>query len=141
MRPATYPDPNQPGEVIGITELERRGEYVGGLEAKVGIIPVLIVNMVKDCLHNRPILRPTAVNCLDVLEEVGRMLEDELVAGSYTIDMSKIRLQKEIVTKNRRVMVLERQTVSEIHIFSVTPLVAISSAYFGYRNDSQLKFV
>jgi len=112
LRPATYPDPNQPGEVIGVTELERRGEYIGRLETKVGKISMPVVDMVKGCLQNSPSLRPTAVNCLDELEEARRMLEDDIVAGSCVVDMLRIRLEKEIIAKDRRIKILERQTVS-----------------------------
>ena len=65
----TYPDPNNPRQLLARSEVDRRGNYFEHLERKLQeSAGYPLVGVVKQCLENIPEERPTA-------EQLVRMLE------------------------------------------------------------------
>ena len=66
----TYPDPNNPRELLARSEVRRRGNYFERLEGKVDKwnAGYPLAGMVKQCLENIPEERPTAEQLVRVLE-------------------------------------------------------------------------
>ncbi len=70
---STYPDPQNRRRIIGRSEVERRGRYIGGLRQLLGGRHPL-VQLVERCLDNDPTYRPSAMEVLQQLE--GLEIED-----------------------------------------------------------------
>ena len=65
----TYPDPNNPRQLLARSEVDRRGSYFERLERKLQESPSYpLVGVVKQCLENIPEERPTAEQLARVLE-------------------------------------------------------------------------
>ncbi len=79
------------------------------LEAQVGpLLPIHnLVQLVKQCLHNAPDLRPTTDEVLGSLE--GMRVEVEGVYGGSLVklDMGKVLLAKEMRMKDKRLEEME----------------------------------
>ena len=58
-----YADPNNPGRLLGRTEVERRQPYFDQLEGNAQL-----VELIKTCLHNDPSQRPSAEQLVTALE-------------------------------------------------------------------------
>ena len=111
MRAKTYLNPDNSGGVIGLTELERRGEYISRLETLMERISVEAIDLVKECLHNDSAQRPGAGDCLRRLKEITAMLEENYSSSFGKVDITRIKLEKEIVAKDKRIQMLERLKV------------------------------
>jgi len=73
----TYPDPDNPGRLLGHSELERRTNYIQLLKGQLREQHPLS-QLVCQCLQNVPVQRPSAVELLERLEAV-----KPLVEGAY----------------------------------------------------------
>ena len=90
----TYPDPRNAQNLIGRSEVDRRGVYFTQLERKLpdgGRHP--LVQLLKQCLHNTPSNRPTVEQVVAALEEMKADIE-----GPYG-DISRIDAVREVVMK------------------------------------------
>ena len=65
----------------------------------------------KQCLHNAPDHRPTTDDLLVTLQRMREEVEGEYGGGAVRIDLSKMRLFKEIKVINRRLEDLTQQQV------------------------------
>ena len=74
------------------------------LEAQVGSLHPGLVQLVKQCLHNAPDLRPTTDEVLGSLE--GMRVEVEGVYG-VKMDIDKILVAKEMNMKDKRLEEME----------------------------------
>ena len=96
----TFPDPDNPGRLVGRSEAERRGVYFEQLENSLlrgERHP--FVQLVKQCLHNTPSQRPTTEVVLRTLEEMRAEIEGPY--GSY--DIVKLDLMRQVaVTRTLR---------------------------------------
>ena len=65
-----YPDPNNPRQLLGCSEVDRRGNYFECLERQLHqeSAGYPLVGVVKQCLENIPEERPTAEQLVRVLE-------------------------------------------------------------------------
>ena len=73
---STYPDPNNPEEVIGRSEVERRRTYIERLEDELrGGEHHPLTQMVKQCLQNLPSRRPTTEQLVAELQSVRTNIE------------------------------------------------------------------
>ena len=81
----TYPDPNNPRELLARSEVRRRGNYFECLEGKLDKwnAGYPLVGVVKQCLENIPEERPTAEQLVRVLE--GLKGDIEGTCGELTI--------------------------------------------------------
>ncbi len=64
----TRPDPNNPGMVTGLTEVQRRWQQMEQLSRQLGGEGHPLVQLVVRCLHNDPSQRPSARQVLSQLE-------------------------------------------------------------------------
>ena len=90
----TYPDPRNSLNLIGRSEVDRRGVYFQQLERKLpdgGRHP--LVQLLKQCLHNTPSNRPTVEQVVAALEEMKANIE-----GPYG-DVSRADAVREVVMK------------------------------------------
>ena len=92
LKPATYQDPVT-REIAGRSEIERRQHYIQPMQAALGETHPL-VKLTLNCLEYDPDLRPTAVELLRRLEEVGRTV-------SQICTETKLELIQQI-SKNRQ---------------------------------------
>ena len=103
----TYPDPSNPGKVIGRSEVERRSYYFEKLSSQFASshdIPTVI----KDCLSDLPDSRPTADSVIKVLEEMQRGHVDEYgkLSGLNRFDIAeKLRFGAEDFKIQERILV------------------------------------
>ena len=88
----TYPDPNNPEEVVGRSEVERRREYIEQLEKQLynGEHHPL-TQMVKQCLQNAPSRRPTTEQLVSELQRVRADVE-----GAYG-ELAKLDAVRQVV--------------------------------------------
>ena len=90
--------------------MERRGRYIGLLEAMVISHHPALVELVKECLLNAPERRPPTDDLLARLQRMKEEVEGEY-GGSVKLDMAKVRLVKEAKIKDRRIEELTQQQV------------------------------
>ena len=81
----TYPDPNNPRQLVARSEVDRRGTYFECLEIELHRMGAgyPLVGVVKQCLENIPEERPTAEQLVRVLE--GLKGDIEGTCGELTI--------------------------------------------------------
>ena len=72
---ATQADPDNPGRVIGRTEVERREVYMKKLEGQFSESHPVLVQLVSQCLDNDPQTRPTSEEALGRLQEKKKEIE------------------------------------------------------------------
>ena len=111
LLPSTYFNPENDQEIIGRSELERRGVYVELLESQVGTNHPALVELVKQCLHNNPRQRPSAEQLLTTLQGLRGQVEGEYGWGAVRVDLARVRLVKEAKEKDRRIEELTQQQV------------------------------
>ena len=104
---STFPDPDNPGHVVGRTEVERRAEYIELLEKEIGNHYPSLVQLIKQCLHNAPEERPATDEVLNQLQRLKVEVEG-VYGGNFTkLDIDKVLLAKEMKMKDRRIEELE----------------------------------
>ena len=89
----THPDPNNPDQVIGRSEVERRREYIDLLEKELSDgdrHP--LTQLVKQCLRNDPARRPVMEQVMTELQEVRANTE-----GEYGSELAKLDAVRQIV--------------------------------------------
>ena len=80
----THPDPNNPRQLLGRSEVGRRENYFERLERNLqGSAGYSLVGVVKQCLENIPEERPTAEQLVRVLEGLKEDIEGP--CGELTI--------------------------------------------------------
>ena len=73
----TYPDPNNPRQLLARSEVDRRGNYFEHLERRLQeSAGYPLVGVVKQCLENIPKERPTAEQLVRILEELKGDIEE-----------------------------------------------------------------
>ncbi len=91
---ATHSEPYNPGRVIGRTEVERREVYMKKLENEVLESHPVLVEMVTNCLHNSPQIRPIAEDLLEILTRIQDGMENGGSLGR-TINLISVFHMKE----------------------------------------------
>ena len=110
LLPSTYPNPDNPSEVRGRTELERRGKYVADLEAVGRFIPASLVELIKQSLHNVPDKRPSTDELLTRLQRMRSEMEGAQGGSPMNLDiMIRVRMAKEMKMKERRMEEIFRE--------------------------------
>ena len=89
-----YADPNNPEQLIARTEVERRQAYFDQLKGNT------LIPLIKSCLHNFPLRRPTAEQLVADLEKVRYTIE-----GAYgelaTVDaVRQVKTMKALKKRN-----------------------------------------
>ena len=115
---ATDIDPNNPGQVIGRTEMKRREVYMKKLEVQFSMSHPVLVQLVSQCLNNNPHTRPSSEELLGRLRAVKTAVE-KMYGGSMwrQLNIYNVLLVKEMKTKDSRIE--ELQVKFDIIIFYV----------------------
>ena len=90
LLPHNYPDPDNPGRLLGRSEVERRMDYIQPLRDQLGEQHRLL-QLVCQCLHNTPAQRPSAEDLLQQLKTT--RLQIERAYGSQQVKVEMARLQ------------------------------------------------
>ena len=92
LLPHNYPDPDNPGRLVGHSEVERWTDYIKPLYKELGEQHPL-VQLVHQCLHNIPVQRPSAEELLQQLEA-----QMEEAYGKKLVKAEMARLQVAMMT-------------------------------------------
>ena len=110
---ATQADPDNPGRVIGRTEVERRDVYMKKLEGQFSESHPVLVQLVSQCLNNDPLIRPSSDEALGRLQE--KKMEIERMHGVHLgkmLNIASILVAKELKTKDKRIKDLQVSSIS-----------------------------
>ena len=105
---ATQADPDNPGRVIGRTELERRDVYMKKLEGQFSESHPVLVQLVSQCLNNDPRTRPSCEEALGKLQ--AKKEEIERIDGGHSgrmLNIGSIIVLKDIKSKDKRIKDLQ----------------------------------
>ena len=105
---ATDMDPDNPGQVIGRTEVKRREVYMKKLEVQFSESHPVLVQLVSQCLHNNPHTRPSSEQLLGRLCAVKTEVE-KLYGGNVgrQLNISNVLLVKEMKMNDKRIEELQ----------------------------------
>ena len=105
---ATDMDPDNPGQVIGHTEVKRREVYMKKLETQFSESHPVLVQLVSQCLHNNPHTRPSSEELLGRLRAVKTAVE-KMYGGNVgrQLNISNVLLVKEMKMKDNRIEELQ----------------------------------
>ena len=70
LKEPKYPDPDNPNEFVGRSEVERRRTYFEQLERAMPERQTHFVQLIKDCLHDVPSKRPTTEKLVSMLKSI-----------------------------------------------------------------------
>ena len=115
---ATETDPDNPGHVLGRTEVERRGVYINKLEGQFSKPHPVLVQLVSQCLNNDPQTRPSSEEILGRLQD--KKKEIESIYGGHTgamLNISSILAVKEMKSKDKKIKELQVSII--MHIKSI----------------------
>ena len=121
----TYPDPNNPRELLARSEVRRRGNYFECLEGKLDKwnAGYPLVGVVKQCLENISEERPTVEQLVRVLE--GLKEDTEGSCGELTT-MDAARLVKtELVLKKKSRIKVDELTAKDEQIQQLQQQLAV----------------
>ena len=105
LKPPNYRDPRT-RRIVGRSEIERREHYIQPMQAALGETHSL-VKLTLDCLEYDPEDRPSAVEVLRRLEEVGRTVPQNCTE-------TKLELTQQIQQKQRQISELQAASQSQI---------------------------
>ena len=91
LLPHTYPDPDNPGRLLGCSEVERRTDYIQPLREQLGEQHPLI-QLVCQCLHNIPAQRPSAEELLQQLEAVRPQIKRTYGRQHVKVEMARLQV-------------------------------------------------
>ena len=93
-----------------ITEVQRRASYIKLLEGHIGVLHPNLIQLVKDCLHDKASERPSTDELLNKLQRMEVEVEGEY-GIQIRLDLEKLRKAKEMKKNN-----LEQQVQFSIHM-------------------------
>ena len=94
----TYPDPANPGQFLGHSEVERRRDYIQPLCAKLGQQHPLL-QLVLRCLDNKPANRPSAE---ELLQQLKAQIEEEYGRHQISVEIAKRQVAMMRVLRTKR---------------------------------------
>ena len=100
LLPHTYQDPDNPGRLLGHSEVERRRDYIQPLYEHLGE-QHLLLDLVCQCLHNTPAQRPSAEELLQRLEAVRPQIERTYGRQHLNVEMAKLQVAMTSVLRMR----------------------------------------
>ena len=109
LLPSTFYIDN--GVIQPRTEVQRREQYIELLEALIGVLYPNLVLLVKQCLQDIPDQRPSTDELLATLQRMKMEMEGEY-GGPVKLDMVRVRLAKEVKSKDTQIEELVHHQVS-----------------------------
>ena len=108
-------DPNNPGRVIGRTEVERRENYMRELNHQFSRSHPILVNLVVECLNNDFQKRLSSEILLVWLQERKTEIEEQHgVHVGKMLNIASILVAKELKTKDKRIKELQVSSISHV---------------------------
>ena len=107
LLPHTYPDPDNPGRLLGRSEVERRRDYIQPLREQLGEQHPLL-HLVCQCLHNTPAQRPSAEELLQQLEIVRPYNMGTYGSHHVKVEMARLRAVMLSVLRTKETEVKEK---------------------------------
>ena len=105
---ATDMDPDNPGQVIGRTEVKRREVYMKKLELQFSESHPVLVQLVSQCLHNNPHTRPSSEELLGRLRAVKTAVEKVYGGNVWRhVNISNVLLVKDMKMMDTRIEELQ----------------------------------
>ena len=105
---ATDMDPDNPGQVIGRTEVKRREVYMKKLEVQFSESHPVLVQLVSQCLHNNPHTRPSSEQLLGRLHAMKTAVEKMYGRNvGRHVNISNVLLVKEMKMNDKRIEELQ----------------------------------
>ena len=101
---------NDYGVIQPRTEVQRREQYIELLEAHIGVLYPNLVILVKQCLQDIPDQRSSTDELLATLQRMKVEVEGEY-GGPVKLDMVRVRLAKEVKSKDTQIEELVQQQV------------------------------
>ena len=117
-----YANPNDPERLMARTEVERRQLYFDQLKEET------LVPLIKSCLHNTPLRRPSAEQLVRGLEEARATIEGDYGELATVDAVRQVRTMKalkkrsedkinELATKDENIQQLQQQLAVSIGVF------------------------
>ena len=103
LLPCTFDQPR--------TEVQRREQYIELLEAHIGMVYPNLVLLVKQCLQDISDQRPSTDELLATLQRMKEEVERVFGSNQFRVDMEKLRLAKEVKTKDVQIEEFVHQQV------------------------------
>ena len=94
----TYPDPANPDQYLGRSEVERRRDYIQPLQVQLGEQHPLL-QLVCQCLHNTPAQRPSAE---ELLQQLKAQVEEEYGTQHVTVEIAKLQVAMMSVLRTKK---------------------------------------
>ena len=111
----TYPDPNNPRQLVGHSEVDRRGIYFEHLEIELRrSVGYPLVDLLKQCLENIPKERPTAEQLVRVFEGLKDDIEGS--CGELTTMDAARQVKTALVLKKKSKVKVDELTAKEEEI-------------------------
>ena len=103
LLPCTFDQPR--------TEVQRRDQYIELLEGYIGVLYPNLVLLVRQCLQDIPDQRPSTDELLATLQRMKVEVERVFGTNQFRVDMEKLRLAKEVKTKDVQIEEFVHQQV------------------------------
>ena len=111
----TYPDPNNPRQLVGRSEVDRRGTYFDYLEIELRrSVGYPLMDVIKQSLENIPEERPTAEQLVRVLEGLKEDIEGP--CGELTTMDAARQVKTALVLKKKSKVKVDELTAREEEI-------------------------
>ena len=107
LLPPNYPDPDNPGRLLGRSEVERRTNYIQPLREQLEEQHPLL-ELVCQCLHNTPAQRPSAEELLQQLNAVRPQIERAYGRQEVKVEMAKLQVTMMSALRTRETEVGEK---------------------------------
>ena len=120
LKPPSYRDPAT-RKVLGRTEIERREHYIQPMQEALGDTHSL-VKLTLDCLEYDPEDRPSAMEVLGQLENVGRIIPQnctetkleliqQISGKNEEIEQNRVEHQRQLSEKDAQIQQIQRQLI------------------------------
>ena len=112
LHPHNYPDPDNPGRLLGRSEVEHRTNYIQPLHEQLGEQHPLL-QLVCQCLHNTPAQRPSAEELLQQLEAARPQFDRTYGSQHVKVEIAKLQVTMMSVLRTRETEVGEKDNEIE----------------------------
>ncbi len=105
---STYPNPANPDRLIARSEMDRRQTYMATLETTCGASHPVLLDLVRQCLHNTPDRRPSSQDLLARLWGVKSEVEGIYGGGTMRqLNNASVMYVKEMKNKDKQIQELK----------------------------------
>ncbi len=116
MESSTYIDPSNPDMPMARREVDRRERYLEILRDLVGPAHS-VVQLVRDCLHNAPDVRPQAIDLLHRVQDIKVRVEQDGGTEHQRDRRGESRQQNIEQARTERLLQVCRLTLKLLHFY------------------------